>query len=112
MAPTVLNWHEGMLFSLKDQLNKCKWGHLKQFGYGVVIVSFILHRVPHMRPQVAMSRLYAEDPSMLIRVYVMAHHGGRCNILDPPTSEEDATTAAIYPGNQPHEITMIKIEMH
>ena len=29
MAPTVFNWSKGMLSSLKEQLNKCKWGTLK-----------------------------------------------------------------------------------
>ena len=42
MEPTSFNWCEGMLVFLKNQLNKCKRGTLKQFGYGVVIVSFIL----------------------------------------------------------------------
>ena len=39
-------------------------------------VSFILQTVPHMRPQVTMSRLDPEDPRMLRWVYIMAHHGG------------------------------------
>ena len=42
MALTVFNWCKGILVSLKDQLNKRKWGKLKQFDYGVVVVSFIL----------------------------------------------------------------------
>ena len=42
MDPTVFNWCEGMLACLKSQLNKCKRGILKQFGYGAVVVSFIL----------------------------------------------------------------------
>ena len=42
MEPIVFNWYEGMLVSLKDQLNKCKRGMLKHFGYGGVVVSFIL----------------------------------------------------------------------
>ena len=74
--PTVFNGCEGMLVSLKDQLNKCKRGNLKQFGYGAVVVSFILQRVPHMRPQVNMSRLENKDPRILRWVYVMACHGG------------------------------------
>ena len=76
MEPIVLNWCEGMLVSLKDQLNKRKRGYLKQFGYGAMIVSFILQRVPHMRPQVDVSRLGHEDSRMLRWVYVMARHGG------------------------------------
>ena len=40
MDPTVFNYCEGMLVCLKDQLNKCKRGTLKQFGYGVVVAYF------------------------------------------------------------------------
>ena len=49
MEPTVLNWCEGILACLKSQLNKCKRGTLKQFGYGAVVVSFILSWVHHMK---------------------------------------------------------------
>ena len=76
MEPTAFNWCEGMLVCLKDQLNKCKRGTLKQFGYGTVIVSFILQRVPHMRPQVNISRLDPKDPRMLAWVMVMPRNGG------------------------------------
>ena len=40
------------------------------------MVYFILHRVPHMRPHVTMSRLDPEDPRILRWVYIMARHGG------------------------------------
>ena len=76
MTPTIFNRCEGMLVSLKDRLNKSKSGQLKWFGYGAVVVYFILQRVPRMRPQVAMSRLYPEDPRMLRWVYVITRHSG------------------------------------
>ena len=76
MAPTVFNWCEGMLASLKEQLNKCKRGTLKLFGYGAVVVSFILQWMPHMRAQVNVRRLDPEYPRMLRWVYVTAFHGG------------------------------------
>ena len=60
-------------------MNKCRLGQIKQFGYGEVIVSFILERVPLMRQQVAMSRIDADDPRILRWVYVMSHHGGGCS---------------------------------
>ena len=65
-----------MLVCLKIQLNKCKRGRLKQFGYGAVIVSFILQQVPHMRPQVTITRLELEDPRMIAWVIAMPHLGG------------------------------------
>ena len=65
-----------MLACLKSQLNKCKRGTLKQFGYGAVVVSFILQRVPHMRPQVTITRLDHEDPRILAWVTAMPRLGG------------------------------------
>ena len=76
MKPTVFNWCEGMLAGLKSQLNKRKRGTLKQFGYGAVVVSFILQQVPHMRPQVTITRLDPEDPRMLAWVTAMPRLGG------------------------------------
>ena len=49
---------------------------LKQFGEGSVIVSFILQRVPHMRPQVTITRIEHEDPRMVSWVMTMPHVGG------------------------------------
>ena len=76
MDPTVFNWCEGMIVCLKNQLNKFKRGALKKFGYGTVIVSFILQRVPHMRPQVTITRLEPKDPRMLAWVTTMPLLGG------------------------------------
>ena len=42
MDPIVFNWGEGMLVNMKTQLDKCKWGTLKQFGFGAMVVSFIV----------------------------------------------------------------------
>ena len=44
---------------------------LKQFGYGAVIVSFILQQVPHMRPQVTITMLEPEHPKMITWVTTM-----------------------------------------
>jgi len=45
LEPTIFNWSEGALVNLKEQLNKAKEGKLKNFGYGVSLVSFSLERV-------------------------------------------------------------------
>ena len=76
MELTVFNWCEGMLACLKSQLNKCKRGTLKQFGYEAMVVSFILQWVPHMRPQVTITRLDPEDSRMLAWVTSMPCLGG------------------------------------
>ena len=65
-----------MLVCLKDQLNKRKRGTLKQFGYRSVIISFILQRVSHMRPQVTITELEPEDPKMIAWVTSMPLLGG------------------------------------
>ena len=76
MEPIVFNWCEGILTCLKSKIKKLKRGRLKYFGYGVVVVSFILQRVPHMRPQVTITKLDPEDPRMLAWVTAMPRLGG------------------------------------
>ena len=49
MDPTIFNWSEGLLVSLKDQLTKCMRSELKQFGYGEIVVLLFLERVLLMR---------------------------------------------------------------
>ena len=49
---------------------------MKQFGYGAIVVSFLLKRVPLMRPRVPLSRLDSEDPRMTRWVEAITHHGG------------------------------------
>jgi hypothetical protein len=44
--PRVFNWVDTVLRSIKRQLTKYKRGELKQFGYGSLLVSFFLERVP------------------------------------------------------------------
>jgi hypothetical protein len=50
--PRVFNWSDEVLHSMKRQLMKCRKGDLKQFGYGSLLVSFFLKRVPLLRLQV------------------------------------------------------------
>jgi hypothetical protein len=50
--PCVFNWCDGLLRSMKSQLTKRKNRDLKHFGYGSILVSFFLERVPHFRLQV------------------------------------------------------------
>jgi hypothetical protein len=52
MEPQVFNWCDGFLWSMKTQLTKSKRGDLKQFGYGSILVSLFLERVPHLWLQV------------------------------------------------------------
>jgi hypothetical protein len=49
MEPRVFNWRDRVIRSMKTQMTKCEKGDLKQFGYGSILVSFFLERVPHLR---------------------------------------------------------------
>ena len=64
------------MVSLKYQMTKCRRGELKYFGYGVIVLSLFLEKVPLMRPQVPLSRLDVEYPKMSRWVDSMAFHGG------------------------------------
>ena len=46
MEPRVFNWCDAMLRNIITQLTNCRKGQLKDFGYGSIIVSFFLERVP------------------------------------------------------------------
>ena len=43
---TIFNWCGAILANLKGQLTRAKNGQLKTFGYGALVVSFGLERVP------------------------------------------------------------------
>jgi hypothetical protein len=51
MEPRFFNWCEGLLKNMKKQLKKCRNGRLKKFGYGYILVSFFLERVPILHLQ-------------------------------------------------------------
>ena len=51
MSPTLFDWATAMTKNIKRQLTKCKQVKLKQFGYGSILVSFILERLPIFQGQ-------------------------------------------------------------
>jgi hypothetical protein len=72
--PRVFNWADAVLRSIKKQLTKCRRGDLKQFGYGSLLVSFFLERVPVFRLQVEWNFPGPRDPRMLRWCRLMARH--------------------------------------
>ena len=42
MSPTLFDWATAVTVNMKRQLKKCKQAKLKQFGYGSILVLFIL----------------------------------------------------------------------
>ena len=72
---TIFNWCDAVLANLKGQLTRTKNGQLKTFGYGPLVVSFVLERVPMLIPQ----QLTVEvgpprEPKLMRWVAVMARH--------------------------------------
>jgi hypothetical protein len=70
----VFNWADAVLRSIKKQLTKCRCDNLKQFGYGYLLVSFFLERVPLLRLQVEWNISGPRDPRMLRWCRLMAQH--------------------------------------
>ena len=48
---TIFNWCEVVLANVKGQLTRAKNGKLNNFGYGSIVVSFALERIPMLAPQ-------------------------------------------------------------
>ena len=72
---TIFNWCEAVLANLKGQLTRAKEGQTKTFGYGALVVSFALERVPMLIPQhLAVGAGAPREPRMTRWVAVMARH--------------------------------------
>jgi len=51
LEPTLFNRSKGVMVNMKEQLTKAKEGKLKNFVYGVILVSFALQWFPLIQPQ-------------------------------------------------------------
>jgi len=72
---TIFNWCDAVLANMKSQLTKAKNGRLKTFGYGPLVVSFALERVPMLVPQhLTVDDLGPREPKLIRWVAVMARH--------------------------------------
>ena len=65
MNPTLFDWATAVTTNIKRQRTKCKQAKLKQFGYGSILVSFILERLPIFQGQRAIvAELIPREPRM------------------------------------------------
>jgi len=48
--PTIFNVCEGVVANLKGQLTRVKTRKFKNFGYGMIMISFSLERIPLLAP--------------------------------------------------------------
>ena len=81
LKPKVFNWCDAVLHMIKEQLTKVKSGWLKNFGYGSILFTFALERVPMMQPQyIALSLPPLTEPRMQRWVDHMSRHAGQSQI--------------------------------
>ena len=65
LEPTIFNWCEEVLCSMKEQLTKVKTGKTNNFRYGSILITFTLERIPLMQPQhVTLVVAVPRDPLM------------------------------------------------
>ena len=75
-----------MLANINGKLMRAHIGKLKNFGCGVIRISFSLERIPLLTPQQSpMDPTGPQEPHMLRWVALMAHHGGDCGAVVPFT---------------------------
>ena len=55
MQPQVFDWCDGVVRRVRENLISCKTRTQREFGYGTLIVSFLLERVPLMRPKIVIA---------------------------------------------------------
>lgn len=74
VQPQMFNWCEAVLRQLKAELTTCKTRTQHSFGYGTLIISFIIERVPVMHPRMILGPFDTREPRQ-----------GRWPSLDPRT---------------------------
>ena len=77
MSPLLFDWATAVTINIKRQLTKCKQAKLKQFGYGSILVSFILERLPIFQGQGAIvAEPIPREPRMARWAALMPRAGG------------------------------------
>ena len=77
LNPTLFDWAIAVTTNIKRQLTKCKHGGVKQFGYGSIVVSFFLERLPIFQIQGAVvADPLPREPRMARWVALMPRGGG------------------------------------
>ena len=62
VQPQMFNWCEVVLRQLKVELMACKTQTQHSIGYGTIIVSLFLERVPIMRPRMSLGPFDTREP--------------------------------------------------
>lgn len=81
LEPKVFNWCDAVLSVMKEQLTKIKNGWLKNFGYGSILTTFSLEKIPLMHPQyIALGLPPPTEPQIHRWVDHMSRHTGQSQI--------------------------------
>ena len=62
MQPQVFDWCDGVVRRVRAELTTCKTCTQREFGYGTLIVSFLLEQIPLMRPRIVTTPLGPHEP--------------------------------------------------
>ena len=57
MQPQVFDWCDRVVCRVRAELTACKTRTQREFGYGTMIVSFLLEQIPLMRPRIVTAPL-------------------------------------------------------
>ena len=63
MQPTVYDWSTTLFRNMKQQLNDCKMGRVRNFGFGSILSMFLFERVSGLSPRVDISPHGVQDLS-------------------------------------------------
>jgi len=78
----IYNWCDAVLANVKGQLTRAKQGKLHNFGYGAIVVTFALERIPLLAPQqIPVDPGRAREPRMIRWVALMARHAEGVEII-------------------------------
>jgi len=81
LEPKEFNWCDAVLSMMKEQLTKVKNGRLKNFGYGSILTTFALEKIPLMQPQyISLGLPPPTEPHMQRWVDHMSKHVGQSHI--------------------------------
>ena len=82
---TIFNWCEAVLANVKGQLTRAKNRKLNNFGYGSIVVTFALERIPMLAPQHSpIDVVRPQEPRMVRWVALMARHSEGGDIVRFP----------------------------
>ena len=76
MTPTIYDWSTSLLSNMKHQLNECKAGRIRNFGFSSILSTFFFERVPRLSPRVDVPLHGVRDPAQRHWANAMRRLGG------------------------------------